>query len=117
MSIRQTRPTYLTTLMRFLTIAVILSSLVSCSPKLEDAVVGKWSMVGGTERMELLKDGTIIFYGHLGDSVSGKYTFVDRDRMRVVVGGHGVMATVAVSGDELFWTEPCGSVIQYKREK
>lgn len=110
-----------TKLVRFLAFAFILSSLVSCSSKQEDAIVGKWSEISGTEKMELFKDGTITV-ADKGMNMGGKYTFVDKDRIRVELGGLGALAgpfvaTVSISGDELTWTMPEGKVSKYRREK
>lgn len=47
-----------TKLLGLLAITFILPLLVSCSSWPEDAIVGKWSEIGGTEKMEFFKDGT-----------------------------------------------------------
>ena len=117
----KTTQAHLTQLLRLLAIAVILSSLVSCSSKPEDAIVGKWSEIDGTEKMELFKDGTITM-ADKGRNMGGKYTFVDKDRIKLELGGLGALAgpfvaTVAIAGDESTWTMPDGEVSKYRREK
>lgn len=102
-------------------IALILALLVSCSTKLEDAVIGKWSLTTGTERMELFKDGTLMI-ADKGMNVGGKYTFIDKDRIKVEFGGFAALAgplivTVSVAGDEMTWTMPDGKIGKYKRDK
>lgn len=44
----------------WLAVASLAALLISCAPKPENAIVGKWSNIGGTETMEFLKDGTIV---------------------------------------------------------
>jgi hypothetical protein len=108
-------------LVGFLAFAFILSLLVSCSSKPEDAIVGKWSEIGGTEKIELFKDGTITVVNK-DIIMGGKYTFVDKDRIRIELSGLGALlgpfvVTVSISGDELTLTMPDGKVTKYRREK
>lgn len=112
-----------TKLVGLLVITLILSLLASCSSKPEDTIVGKWSEIGGTEKMELFKDGTItIMVADKGMNLGGKYTFVEKDRIKVEMGGLGALigpfvATVSISGDELTWTMPDGEFSKYRKEK
>ena len=46
-----------------LAMAFILSLLVLCSSNPENAIVGKWSVIDGTETMECFTDGTLM-QGH-----------------------------------------------------
>ncbi len=93
-----------------------LSLLAACSSTTENAIVGKWNGIGRTEKMELLKDGTLI-----DGSATGKYAFVDKDRIKVEMGNPRApmvfVITVSVSGDELTWTMSDGTVYKYKKEK
>lgn len=105
----------------YLAFAFILSSLVSCSSKPEDAIVGKWKEIGGTEKMELFKDGTITVSGE-SMSFGGEYTFVDKDRIKVEFGGLGALAgpmvaTVSISGNEMTWTMTDGDKSKYRKVK
>lgn len=100
--------------------ATLLFVVTSCSPKPETAIVGNWVGVRGTERMELFNDGTITVADPDIPNVGGKYTFVDKDRVKVELGGLGALlgpfvVTVAISGDELTWTMPNGEVSKYLR--
>ena len=95
--------------------------LSSCAAKPEDALVGKWKEVGGTETMEFFKDGTVSIVDE-GMSMAGSYRFVDKDRVKVELGGLGalmgpVVARVSISGEDLSWTMPDGKVSKYKRAK
>jgi hypothetical protein len=108
-------------LLSFFAIACMLSFLVSCSSKPENAIIGKWSVIDGTEKMEFFKDGTITV-ADKGMNMGGKYTFVEKDRIKVELGGLGALAgpfvaTVSISGDELTWTMPDGKLSKYRREK
>ena len=110
-----------TQLIGLIAFTFILTLLVSCSSKPEDAIIGKWSEIDGDRTMELFKDGTITV-ADTPMNMAGKYTFVDRDRIKVELGGLGALAgpyvaTVAISGDELTWTMPDGDVSKYRREK
>jgi hypothetical protein len=92
-----------TKLVGFLAFAFILSSLVSCSSKPEDAIVGKWSEIGGTEKIELFKDGTITVVDK-NLIAGGKYTFVDKDRIRVELSRLGALGgAVRVRGNSLYF--------------
>src|SRR5262245_17327950 len=105
----------------WLAIAFTLSLLVPCSSKLENAIVGKWSEVDGTEMLEFFKDGTLTAVDK-GRNMGGTYKFVDKDRMKLEMGGLGALmgpfvATISISGNELTWTMPDGKVTKYKRAK
>ena len=110
-----------TKLIGLIAFTFILTLLASCSPKPEDAIVGKWSEIDGDRTMELFKDGTITV-ADTPMNMAGKYSFVDKDRIKVELGGLGALAgpnvvTVAIAGDELTWTMPDGDVSKYTRAK
>ena len=99
---------------------VILFSLVSCSSKPEDAIVGKWSEIGGTETLELFKEGTIVSANE-SKNMTGKYTFIDKDRVKFEfdmawAGTFKTVYAVAISGNELTLTDSDGDPTKYKRE-
>jgi hypothetical protein len=102
-------------------IAAVVALLSSCSSKPEDAIVGKWKELGGTETMEFFRDGTVSVVDE-GMSMAGSYKFVDKDRVKVELGGLGalmgpVVARVSISGEDLSWTMPDGKVSRYKRSR
>ncbi len=111
----------LTKLLGFLAAAFILLPLVFCSTNVEDAILGKWSEIGGTEKMEFFEDGTItVADGRM--YMGGHYTLVDQDRIRVDFDGLGelvgpLVVRVSISGDELTWIMPDGEVSRYKKAK
>jgi hypothetical protein len=103
----------------WLIVAFILTLLVSCAPKPEKAIIGKWSEIDGTEIIEFFKDGTLTVADE-GMDMGGSYKFVEKNRVRVELGGLGALAgpfvaTVSISGNELTWTMPDGEVSRYKR--
>jgi len=90
------------------------------SSKPQDAIIGKWLLIGGDETIEFFKDGTVsIVKGK--DAMAGNYKFIDKDRLRLDLGGFGAIAgpaviRVSISGDELTLTDPAGGVSRYYRE-
>jgi hypothetical protein len=94
--------------------------LASCSST-ESAIIGKWQEIGGEETMEFFKDGTITGTA-LGMSFGGKYNFVDKDRIKIELGGIGAIVgprvvKVEISGNELSMTDSNGKVSKYRRAK
>lgn len=95
--------------------------LIACSIK--DSVVGKWEGVGvgSAETMELYKDGTLLINsGSL--SVTGKYTFLDNDRIKFEFSGLAALAgpqifTVSISNGELHLVNHQGRKLRYQRAK
>jgi hypothetical protein len=108
-------------LLNWLAVVLTLSILVSCSSKPENAIVGKWSEIGGTETMEFFKDGTVSVVDK-GMTMEGSYKFVEKDSIKLELGGLGalvgpIVAKVSIKGDELIFTLPDGDVLKYKRAK
>ncbi|MDI6632362.1 MAG: hypothetical protein AB1507_05000 [Bacillota bacterium] len=102
-------------------ITFILALLVSCSSNLEKAIIGKWSEIDGTEKIEFFDDGTLTVADE-EMNMGGSYKFVEKDRIRVELGGLGALAgpfvaKVSVSGNELTLTMPDGEVGRYRRVK
>ncbi|MDD5037089.1 MAG: hypothetical protein PHE55_20370 [Methylococcaceae bacterium] len=104
----------------WLAITFILTLLLSCSLKPEDEIVGKWNEADSTAIMEFFKDGTFTV-AIQGMSVAGNYKFLDKDRIRIDLGGQGALkgplvAKFSISGNELTWTMPGGKPSIYRRE-
>ncbi len=101
-------------LLNWLAIALTVSLLVSCSSKLEDAIIGKWSEIGGAEIIEFFEDGTVTIVGRIQPRI-GNYKFVEKDRIEFNVGKkinsakkRKLMTEVSISGDDeltLTWTD------------
>jgi hypothetical protein len=105
----------------WIAMAFMLCSLVSCSSQLENAIVGRWKVINGAETMELFQDGTLTV-SDKGMNMGGTYKFVDKDRIKVDLGGLAALAgpfvaTVSISGEELTWTMPDGKISKYSRAK
>jgi hypothetical protein len=103
---------------------LLLASLIiaSCAKKLEDDILGKWRNVNDSDTVELLNDGTIMIVNRPGPMIGGRYTFVDKDRIKVELGGMAsvvgpLLVTVSIQDDELSWTMPDGSSLKYRREE
>ena len=115
------RQKYLIILQQFLAIVVILSTLLSCSPNSEDTILGKWSEIGGTEKIELFKDGTITIINK-DSNMSGKFTFIDKGRIEIELKGLAafigpIVVTVSISSSEMTWSMPDGTIFKYRKEK
>jgi len=83
------------------------------------AIIGKWREVGGTEIMEFSPDGTVVV-ADKGARETGRYTFLGRNRIRLELGGLGVLAgpmngELSASGDELAVRMPDGDVCRYRK--
>ena len=99
----------------------ILHEIVLTSSKPENPIVGKWREIGGTETIEFFKDGTVIVFSK-GMTMGGSYKFVAKDRIKLELGGLGILAgpivaKVSINGDELTFITSDGDVSKYKRLK
>lgn len=102
-------------------IICIVAMLSSCSSKPEKAIVGKWKEIGGSETMEFFKDGTLSI---ADDSVyfGGNYKFIDKDSIKMELGGSGAMAgpvvaRVSITGEELTITMPGDEASKFRKSK
>ncbi|MDI6735075.1 MAG: hypothetical protein QME42_02585 [bacterium] len=105
---------------RCLGIVSIVVLLSSCASKPENEIVGKWEEIGGTESIEFFKDGTVSGVDK-GRSMVGSYKFVDKDRIKMEMGGFGaltgpVIMKVSFSGGELTFTTQDSKVLKYSKE-
>ena len=106
----------------FVLACAVLMVLSSCTPSgLEKGIIGKWVEIDGSEKMEFFKDGTIIVTESTLN-MSGKYSFLEKDRIKVELGGLGMLAgpqiaTIEIANEQLTITEPDGKKSVYKREK
>jgi hypothetical protein len=92
---------------------------------IKKAIIGKWEQydeeLGGIESIEFFEDGTVFSY-HAGWKLSagGDYRFVDRNRIRINLGGlwglvGPIVCGVSVTENELILTMPDGKVEKYNR--
>src|SRR5215813_12455888 len=109
-----------------LVVISVAALLISCSQKssssADSPIVGKWQQMGGDSGIfEFFKDGTVrAISGTI--SASGKYSFLETDRMKIELSGVGVgvppgplLVRVSMSGDDLSLTDEKGEVSKYKR--
>lgn len=108
--------------MRYFTLVVVMLSilsLASCVPGLHKAIIGKWQEVDGTETIEFIRGGTVtLLDGKM--SVSGTYEFVDKNRVKIEMGGlfslmGAQVCTVSVTGDHMLLVMPDGDKTTYRR--
>lgn len=103
-----------------LVFSLFVFSSVSESASLQSRIIGKWVGVDSDEKVEFVKDGTIIIVTKEGVSLVGDYRFIDENRIRMDVGAPlfgKVAMVVELSIDKeglLILTEPYGKVTKYK---
>ena len=108
--------------MRYFVLVIVLLgflSLASCVPGLQKSILGKWQEVDSNETIEFIKGGTVVLLK--GDmSASGTYEFIDKNRIKVTIGGLFVLigpqvCTVSVTGNHLLLVMPDGEKTTYRR--
>jgi len=103
-------------------IAILLAPNLITSPagaaSIETAILGKWQEVGGITQMEFLEGGYILAVAGR-QQLSGKYEFLNKNRLRIDYGGNvgAMIFEVSISGDEVVMTEPNGKVSKFKKIK
>ena len=100
-------------------LALLLVVLAGCGKSTEEAILGEWVESGGTETVRFDEDGTITI-AESNEDMDGTYAFVDKDTIRVELGGLGALAGpivigVAVDGDSLVLTMPDDRAETYNR--
>jgi RNA polymerase sigma factor (sigma-70 family) len=95
------------------------------------ALTGKWQLDGSKETMEFHSDGTCQGSDRYGRRMSGKFTFIESDRIRIELttrsvdkasGTVGVdkaagICKLVVNNDSLTMTDEGGSAMHYRRVK
>ncbi len=102
-----------------LLLVAFLTSLAGCLVSSEDALVGTWEQIDGTEVLQFLETGEVI-QEDSGGSVGANYRFVDERRIRVDFGGPATYAPprtyrVLVTADTLALTDEEDSTKTYLR--
>lgn len=93
--------------------------VAACSAK--RSLVGRWEQIGGTEKMEFIAGGALSMFAQ-GISVSGKYSFIDDNHLKLELDGLFALAgaqtlTFSISSGELSLTDAKGAVSKYRRVK
>ena len=97
--------------------AMLAIFLVSCSSNSENSIVGKWQKDGGTQaKVEFYKDGSVTAVAG-SNQLSGKYEFLDENRLRIDYGGKvgAMIFKMSILENELVLTEPNGRISTFKR--
>ncbi len=100
-------------------VLIVLLHLVSCSGT-QSRIIGKWQEFDSTETLEFLKDGTIKLVADNGAVIEGKYTFVEKDHIKIELrAGEKQLKEewkVKISGNEMILTFlPNNRAIGYRR--
>lgn len=92
-------------------------SAISCSKKVQDKIVGRWSAGGGIQAFEFLKDGTVTVTLN-GVAAAGNYRFPDENHVRLEVNGKTMVLLVGFneSGNELTLTDSAAHVTKLAKE-
>ncbi len=94
--------------LRLISVLCFVLLVFSCSPKLEDAIIGKWEQTSTKYTWEFLTNGIVVLNyikkDGLPDTDECAYYFLDKDRIKI----HGRRSTykiVFVSRDTLVLAE------------
>jgi len=93
--------------------AFLLCAMAGCGSP-HDAIVGKWRTAGDSSAMvwEFSKNGAVL----MGD-IRGRYSFGDRDRIKVETRFATAVYQLALSGDRMTLKDPNGSKLEFTRSK
>jgi hypothetical protein len=94
---------------------------LSCGSKPEDALIGRWLEVDGTEVMEFFADGKVTVEDE-GDRMAGTYQIAEEGQISLELSGVGVFAAPiltkgSLDGDVLRFSRPNGNVSRYSKLK
>jgi hypothetical protein len=89
----------------------MLTAMIGCSPSRQD-IVGKWRAGGESSAMvwEFAKDGSV----QMG-SIRGRYSFGDRDRIKIETSAATSVYQIELSGDHMTLKDPSGSKIEFTK--
>ena len=92
---------------------ILLAALGSCGGPRRD-IVGKWraDSEGSTTIWEFAEGGAV----QIG-SIRGRYSFGDRDRIKIETPGATSIYQVELSGDHMTLQDPRGSKLRFTRAK
>ena len=95
------------------TTAVVLCAMAACGGPRHD-IVGKWLMAGDSGGMvwDFGKDGFVLM-----GSTRGRYSFGDRDRVKIETRSGTSIYYLEFLGDRMSLKDPYGSKIEFTRSK
>ena len=109
---------------------VAVGVLLGCRAKEKEAAIGNWQASSGKERIEFQSDGTLRGVDEYGRPLSGSFTRIDRQRIRMelsvrttnAAGDIGIdsssgVCRVIASADSLTLVEPDGTRKEYRKAK
>jgi hypothetical protein len=112
---------------------VCLLSLVlvlGCRPQPEESALGKWQTSDGKQRLEFHRDGSLNGVDEYGQSLSGSFSRIDPERIRLNVNIRTTNATGQITADSasgvcqlianddsLTLVEPDGKRTEYRKLK
>lgn len=104
----------------YVILSLFLILFAACTPSLEKKIIGKWNETDGSEKIEFFKDGTIIISEN-SLNMSGKYLFLDKNRIKIELSGIGMLAgaqtcTIEIINEQLTVTDSSGKTTVYRRE-
>ena len=96
-----------------LLVALWLSAMAGCGGP-HDEIVGKWRTAGDSSAMvwEFSRNGAVL----MGD-IRGRYSFGDRDRIKIETRFATAVYQLALSGDQMTLKVPNGSKLEFTRSK
>jgi hypothetical protein len=99
------------TVLRLVLSFALLVAITSCqSPR--DRIVGKWKVDGASDTMlwEFSKNGAV-----KNGNMTGRYTFGDRNRLKIQTQFATFVYEIELSGDKMVWKDPNGSRTELAR--
>lgn len=97
--------------------ACIAALMLSCSSGPEKAVLGQWQEIDGMETWDFRKDGKLLIKAEGFFEMDARYTFVEKERMKVETERLTDTVKVAFQGGELVLTFGDGQVTRYRKLK
>lgn len=98
-------------LVRTMVVIGILSAMIGCDRSRQD-IVGKWRAGSESNPMvwEFANDGSV----QMG-SIRGRYSFGDRDRIKIETSGATSVYQIELVGDHMTLKDPSGSKLEFTK--
>lgn len=100
-------------LLAMLASALLLCALAGCESS-QNEILGKWQTAGEANAMiwEFSKDGSVLM-----GSTRGKYTFGDRERVKIQTPFGRSVYQIEISAERMILKDPSGSTLKFTRLK